>query len=99
MIELNDKPTEPQEKDSVLHPELGRDKDGLPLLPVVDAEEIAMKDVKRLLAEYVALSWGMCFEQIEHLHHHCFVSDLCHFSCIVTLWDPSSFISHGCFAF
>ena len=63
VIELNDKPTEPQEKVSIHLPELGlgRSEDGLPLLPPVDAEEIAMKDVKRLLAEYVALSWSTCF--------------------------------------
>ena len=34
--------------------------DGLPLLPVVDVEEIALKDVKRLHAKYMALTWDMC---------------------------------------
>lgn len=64
VIEKDDEPTEPQESltvQAVLHAAelgLGHGKDGLPLLPVVDAEEIAMKDVKRLLAEYVELSWS-----------------------------------------
>lgn len=57
-------PMQPQESLTtltVLRPELGHGGDGLPLLPDVDAEEIAMKDVKRLLSEYVRLSWSMFF--------------------------------------
>lgn len=84
VIEQDDEPTQPQENltthaAAVLQPELGHDKDGLPLLPDVDAEEISMKDVKRLLAEYVRLSWSTCF---KHEYYCCFVSNP-HLSCII----------------
>ena len=59
-IEPNDKPTQPQERVPILYPELGRDKDRLPLLPDLNPEDIAMKEVKQLLTDYVALSWSMC---------------------------------------
>ena len=66
VIKQDDEPTQPQESltthaAAVLRPELGHGKDGLPLLPDVDAEEMVMKDVKWLLSEYVRLSWSMCF--------------------------------------
>jgi hypothetical protein len=66
VIKQDDEPMQPQESLTtlaapVLRPELGHGDDGLPFLPDVDAEEIAMKDVKRLLSEYVRLSWSMFF--------------------------------------
>ena len=73
VIKEDDEPTQPQESlttQAPFRPELGHGEDGLPLLPVVDPEEIPMKDVKQLLAEYVRLSWSMCF---KHENYCCFV--------------------------